>query len=205
MMLDEKYNVHLIEVNIMPSLSCTTSLDKAVKYALVENTLCTAGATPFHRKRFGDVGENPNKRHPRYDQLTFETLPNLKAAIARIRCSHEASVHPNLISLCIRCIPTFKGVHPMCILKFFCVSRVRGTHTSLMSDQVSCWGSDWGSALCMTEREEERDKTKNESAPVGVAEEGEHPRRPLPTPPFWIYQKDENQAMSASARLEWAQ
>jgi len=84
MMLDEKYNVHLIEVNIMPSLSCTTSLDKAVKYALVENTLCTAGATPFHRKRFGDVGENPNKRHPRYDQLTFETLPNLKAAIARI-------------------------------------------------------------------------------------------------------------------------
>ena len=29
--------------------------------------------------------------------------------------SHEASVHPNLIFLCIRCIPTFKTVYPMCI------------------------------------------------------------------------------------------
>eukprot|EP00998_Keelungia_sp_KM082_P009356 NODE_552_length_1818_cov_52.607333_g543_i0.p1 GENE.NODE_552_length_1818_cov_52.607333_g543_i0~~NODE_552_length_1818_cov_52.607333_g543_i0.p1 ORF type:complete len:553 (+),score=127.30 NODE_552_length_1818_cov_52.607333_g543_i0:50-1660(+) len=51
-MVDDKLKVFLIEANIMPSLACTSPLDKAVKYTLVENTLTTVGPIPFHRGKY---------------------------------------------------------------------------------------------------------------------------------------------------------
>eukprot|EP01012_Entosiphon_sulcatum_P052492 TRINITY_DN7212_c0_g1_i1.p1 TRINITY_DN7212_c0_g1~~TRINITY_DN7212_c0_g1_i1.p1 ORF type:complete len:692 (-),score=95.13 TRINITY_DN7212_c0_g1_i1:63-2138(-) len=59
LMLDSNYKIWLIEVNIMPSLSCSTPLDKAVKYSLISNVLTVVGATPYHRGRRGDSQAEP--------------------------------------------------------------------------------------------------------------------------------------------------
>eukprot|EP00667_Euglena_gracilis_P004193 EG_transcript_4211 len=84
LMVDENLKVWLIEVNLMPSLSCTTALDKAVKYALVEDTLTLAGPLPFHRDMLEENEAVPARRHPRMDDITFQDPAQLKAMMARL-------------------------------------------------------------------------------------------------------------------------
>eukprot|EP00669_Euglena_mutabilis_P013923 TRINITY_DN8930_c0_g1_i1.p2 TRINITY_DN8930_c0_g1~~TRINITY_DN8930_c0_g1_i1.p2 ORF type:complete len:233 (-),score=70.38 TRINITY_DN8930_c0_g1_i1:285-983(-) len=84
LMLDADLKVWLIEVNLMPSLSCTTALDKAVKYALVEETLTLAGPRPYHRRRFEEAANAPGSRCPRMDDITFQDPAQAKALVARL-------------------------------------------------------------------------------------------------------------------------
>ena len=50
LMIDNEFKVHLIEVNIMPSLATGFSIDKAVKYRLLSHLLTLVGIVPHNRK-----------------------------------------------------------------------------------------------------------------------------------------------------------
>eukprot|EP01006_Ploeotia_vitrea_P041194 TRINITY_DN66494_c3_g1_i1.p1 TRINITY_DN66494_c3_g1~~TRINITY_DN66494_c3_g1_i1.p1 ORF type:complete len:682 (-),score=86.92 TRINITY_DN66494_c3_g1_i1:302-2347(-) len=49
LMIDANLKVWLIEVNVQPSLACSSPMDKDIKYTLVRDTLTTAGPIPYHR------------------------------------------------------------------------------------------------------------------------------------------------------------
>jgi hypothetical protein len=57
-MIDDKLKPWLIEVNLHPSLSCDTPLDKSIKLNLLKNTFHMIGVTPFNRNK---ITEDSNK------------------------------------------------------------------------------------------------------------------------------------------------
>lgn len=50
-LLDAQYKPYVIEVNIMPSLSCSSPMDKAIKFRLLSDLYNLAGFFPYDRKK----------------------------------------------------------------------------------------------------------------------------------------------------------
>lgn len=51
-LLDDKLRPHLLEINISPSLSSSSPLDKKIKTTLICDTLNLIGITPYDRKNY---------------------------------------------------------------------------------------------------------------------------------------------------------
>jgi tubulin polyglutamylase TTLL4 len=51
-LLDQNLKPHLLEINISPSLSSSSPLDKKIKTSLICDTLNLIGVTPYDRKLY---------------------------------------------------------------------------------------------------------------------------------------------------------
>lgn len=51
-LLDNKLRPHLLEINISPSLSSSSPLDKKIKTSLITDTLNLIGVVPYDRKTY---------------------------------------------------------------------------------------------------------------------------------------------------------
>lgn len=51
-LLDNKLRPHLLEINISPSLSSSSPLDKKIKTTLITDTLNLIGVMPYDRKSY---------------------------------------------------------------------------------------------------------------------------------------------------------
>ena len=56
-LIDSNYTLHLLEINIVPSLHTTSPLDKKIKNMLVSNLLNLVGLQPFDRKKYAEEEE----------------------------------------------------------------------------------------------------------------------------------------------------
>lgn len=61
-LLDSKLRPHLLEINISPSLSSSSPLDKKIKTTLICDTLNMIGVTPYDRKIYEREMENVLKK-----------------------------------------------------------------------------------------------------------------------------------------------
>lgn len=61
-LLDNKMKPHLLEINISPSLSSSSPLDKKIKTTLICDTLNLIGVTPYDRKSYDKELENNLKK-----------------------------------------------------------------------------------------------------------------------------------------------
>ena len=61
-LLDSKLRPHLLEINISPSLSSSSPLDKKIKTTLICDTLNMIGVTPYDRKIYEKEMENVLKK-----------------------------------------------------------------------------------------------------------------------------------------------
>jgi len=61
-LLDQNLKPHLLEINISPSLSSSSSLDKKIKTTLICDTLNLVGVTPYDRKLYDKEMENVLKK-----------------------------------------------------------------------------------------------------------------------------------------------
>jgi hypothetical protein len=61
-LLDSKLKPHLLEINISPSLSSSSPLDKKIKTTLICDTLNLIGVTPYDRKTYDKELENVLKK-----------------------------------------------------------------------------------------------------------------------------------------------
>lgn len=61
-LLDNKLKPHLLEINISPSLSSSSPLDKKIKTTLITDTLNLIGVTPYDRKSYEKESENALKK-----------------------------------------------------------------------------------------------------------------------------------------------
>ena len=61
-LLDTKLKPHLLEINISPSLSSSSPLDKKIKTTLLCDTLNLIGVTPYDRKTHDKELENIMKK-----------------------------------------------------------------------------------------------------------------------------------------------
>ena len=61
-LLDSKLRPHLLEINISPSLSSSSPLDKKIKTTLICDTLNLAGVAPYDRKLYDKEMENVLKK-----------------------------------------------------------------------------------------------------------------------------------------------
>jgi len=61
-LLDNKLKPHLLEINISPSLSSSSPLDKKIKTTLICDTLNLIGVTPYDRKTYDKEIENVLKK-----------------------------------------------------------------------------------------------------------------------------------------------
>ena len=57
-LLDSKLRPHLLEINILPSFSSSSTLDKKIKTTLICDTLNLIGVTPYDRKLYDKEIEN---------------------------------------------------------------------------------------------------------------------------------------------------
>ena len=61
-LLDSNLKPHLLEINISPSLSSSSPLDKKIKTTLICDTLNLIGITPYDRKLYDKEMENTLKK-----------------------------------------------------------------------------------------------------------------------------------------------
>jgi len=61
-LLDNKLRPHLLEINISPSLSSSSPLDKKIKTTLITDTLNLIGVMPYDRKSYDKEMENVLKK-----------------------------------------------------------------------------------------------------------------------------------------------
>ena len=61
-LLDSKLRPHLLEINISPSLSSSSTLDKKIKTTLITDVLNLVGVTPYDRKLYEKEMENVLKK-----------------------------------------------------------------------------------------------------------------------------------------------
>jgi hypothetical protein len=61
-LLDSNMKPHLLEINISPSLSSSSALDKKIKTMLVCDTLNLVGVRPYDRKMYERDMENSLKK-----------------------------------------------------------------------------------------------------------------------------------------------
>jgi tubulin polyglutamylase TTLL4 len=61
-LLDQKLRPHLLEINISPSLSSSSPLDKKIKTMLIVDTLNLVGVQPYDRKLHEKEMENLLKK-----------------------------------------------------------------------------------------------------------------------------------------------
>lgn len=61
-LLDNKLKPHLLEINISPSLSSSSTLDKIIKTTLICDTLNLIGITPYDRKSYDKESETLLKK-----------------------------------------------------------------------------------------------------------------------------------------------
>ena len=61
-LLDSKLRPHLLEINISPSLSSSSTLDKIIKTTLITDTLNLIGVTPYDRKTYDKEMETVMKK-----------------------------------------------------------------------------------------------------------------------------------------------
>lgn len=61
-LLDNKLKPYLLEVNISPSLSSSSPLDKMIKTTLITDTMNLIGITPYDRKNYDREMENVLKK-----------------------------------------------------------------------------------------------------------------------------------------------
>ena len=61
-MLDSNLRPHLLEINISPSLSSSSPLDKKIKTTLICDSLNLIGITPYDRKLYEKELENVLKK-----------------------------------------------------------------------------------------------------------------------------------------------
>ena len=60
--MDSKLRPHLLEINISPSLSSSSTLDKKIKTTLITDVLNLVGVTPYDRKLYEKEMENVLKK-----------------------------------------------------------------------------------------------------------------------------------------------
>jgi len=61
-LIDSKLRPHLLEVNISPSLSSSSTLDKKIKTTLICDTMNLIGIMPYDRKTYDKEMENVLKK-----------------------------------------------------------------------------------------------------------------------------------------------
>mgnify|MGYP002631111930 CR=1 FL=1 len=61
-LLDHKLRPHLLEINISPSLSSSSALDKKIKTTLITDTLNLIGMMPYDRKAYDKEMESVMKK-----------------------------------------------------------------------------------------------------------------------------------------------
>jgi tubulin polyglutamylase TTLL4 len=61
-LVDNKLRPHLIEINISPSLSSSSPLDKKIKTTLICDTVNLIGVVPYDRKLYDREMENALKK-----------------------------------------------------------------------------------------------------------------------------------------------
>ena len=61
-LLDNKLRPHLLEINISPSLSSSSPLDKKIKTTLICDTVNLIGIVPYDRKSYDKEMENAMKK-----------------------------------------------------------------------------------------------------------------------------------------------
>ena len=61
-LLDDKLRPHLLEINISPSLSSSSPLDKKIKTTLICDTLNLIGITPYDRKNYENDKDYDDKK-----------------------------------------------------------------------------------------------------------------------------------------------
>lgn len=71
-LLDNKLKPHLLEINISPSLSSSSPLDKKIKTTLICDTMNLIGIAPYDRKTYDREMENVLKKR----LLGFENKQN---------------------------------------------------------------------------------------------------------------------------------